>query len=330
MATSNGAVRIDPGRISLERLRNIARDGVSVRVDDAARQRVEASQTTVSQIVDSGDVVYGVNTGFGKMAQVRIPAEQLSDLQKNLVISHSIGTGPLLKDATIRLILVLKMASLARGYSGVRWQIIAALERLVEADVLPCVPAKGPVGASGDLAPLAYIAVALIGIGQVRHQGQTMHAAAGLKRANLEPLTLGPKEGLALLNGTQVSTALALEGLFAAEDNLNAAVIIGAMTVDAVKGSGTPFDKRIQEVRGQRGQITAARAYRNLLSGSRIRESHINCDRVQDPYSLRCQPQVIGACLDHLTFAADIISRESNAVSDNPLVFAEDNEILSG
>ncbi len=277
-----------------------------------------------------GERVYGVNTGFGLLASTSISTDNLKALQRNLVLSHSAGTGPLLDDATVRLILALKIAALAQGYSGVRWSLIEAMVRLAEAEVYPCIPAKGSVGASGDLAPLAHLSSALIGVGEVRHRGEILPAAEGLRRAGLSPLELGPKEGLALLNGTQVSTALALIGLFAIEDDFAAALVAGALSVDAAKGSDTPFDPRIQVIRGHPGQATVAAIYLSLLRGSAIRASHLDCKRVQDPYSLRCQPQVMGACLDHLRFAADVIAREANAVSDNPLVFADTGEVLSG
>ncbi|HSS07561.1 MAG TPA: histidine ammonia-lyase, partial [Rhodanobacteraceae bacterium] len=239
----------------------------------------------------------------------------------------------LLDDAVVRLVLVLKIASLARGYSGVRFEIVDALMRLLNAELIPCIPSQGSVGASGDLAPLAHLAGVLIGEGEARLKGKAMPAAEALRSAGLEPLRLGPKEGLALLNGTQVSTALALSELFVAERAMAAAFVGGALAVDACLGSDTPFDARIQEVRGHRGQSDAARIYRELLAGSAIRDSHRDCPRVQDPYSLRCQPQVMGACLDQLRHAAQVLLTEANAVSDNPLVFASDGataEVLSG
>jgi histidine ammonia-lyase len=230
----------------------------------------------------------------------------------------------------VALTLALKMASLARGFSGVRWEIIEALGKLYDAQVYPCIPSQGSVGASGDLAPLAHLSAVLIGVGRVRHEGREMDAEEGLALAGLSPMVLGPKEGLALINGTQVSTALALRGLFATEKLFSAAVVAGSLTVDALKGSDVPFDARIQAVRGQPGQIAVAAFYRDLLAHSEIRESHRDCARVQDPYSLRCQPQVMGACLDHLRFAAGVFLREANAVSDNPLVFSADGDVLSG
>ena len=264
------------------------------------------------------------------MARTAISADQVAELQRRLVLSHSAGTGPLLADATVRRVTLLKVNALARGYSGVRRLLIDALLGLYNAGVCPCIPAKGSVGASGDLAPLAHLALALIGEGEVRIGGESAPAAEGLARAGFAPLTLGAKEGLAMLNGTQVSAALALDGLFAAEDAFAAAVCAGALSVDAALASDVPFDPRISELRGQHGQIDVAAAYRDLLAGSAIRASHLECDRVQDPYSLRCQPQVMGACLDHLRFAAGVIGREVNGVTDNPLVFADTAEVLSG
>ena len=246
------------------------------------------------------------------------------------MLSHSAGTGPLLDDAVVRLVIALKAASLARGHSGIRWDVIEALFALANAGVMPCIPAQGSVGASGDLAPLAHLSAVLIGEGEATLEGRVMPARDALARAGLRPVSLGPKEGLALLNGTQVSTALALAGLFAAERALAAAFVAGALSLDACLGSDTPFDPRIHAVRGHRGQADAAAIYRSLLDGSAIRASHKDCPRVQDPYSLRCQPQVMGACLDQMRHAASILITEANAVSDNPLVFAETDEILSG
>jgi histidine ammonia-lyase len=272
--------------------------------------------------------VYGVNTGFGLLAQTQIPTGELELLQRNLVLSHAAGTGPLLPDAIVRLVLVLKIASLAQGYSGVQAATIRALQRLLESETYPCLPAKGSVGASGDLAPLAHLAAALIGVGQVRRGGRVMGAAKALAQIGLAPLRLAAKEGLALLNGTQVSTALALAGLFAIENVFAAALVAGAMSVDALKGSDVPFDDRIHVLRRQDGQRRVAASLRALLAGSHIRASHLDCDRVQDPYSLRCQPQVMGACLDVIRAVSVTLQREANAVTDNPVVFAR--EVLSG
>ncbi len=324
-----GDVVLSPGSVSLSTWREVWA-GAPVSLDAAAWGPVEAAAKVVADIVARGETVYGINTGFGRLANTSISADRLGELQRNLVLSHATGTGAPLADRIVRLILVLKAASLAQGYSGVVRPTIEALLALVKAEVYPVIPAKGSVGASGDLAPLAHMAAALIGVGEVSYKGEVLDAAEGLKRAGLAPLVLGPKEGLALLNGTQVSTALALEGLFGAADVFAAATVAGALSVDAVKGSDTPFDPRIHEVRGQPGQREMAALYRDLLAGSQIRQSHLACGRVQDPYSLRCQPQVMGACLDNLRYAAGVLAFEANAVSDNPLVFAEDGAVLSG
>ncbi|RUR43454.1 histidine ammonia-lyase [Vreelandella populi] len=321
--------QLSPGQITLATLREIFEGSPTIALDEESRDQVAQAEATVSAILDSGRTVYGINTGFGVLAQTSIPRASLTELQRNLVLSHSTGVGDNLDDATVGLILALKATSLARGYSGVRWLIIEALLALYNARVYPCIPAKGSVGASGDLAPLAHMAATLLGEGRMRHQGRDMPAAEGLALAGIEPLTLAPKEGLALINGTQVSTALALRGLFATEKLFTAAVVAGGLSVDALKGSDTPFDERIQAVRGHPGQRDVAVFYRELLAGSQVRESHRDCPQVQDPYSLRCQPQVMGACLDHLRFAANVFLREANAVSDNPLVF-DNGDVLSG
>jgi histidine ammonia-lyase len=296
----------------------------------ATRAAIEAAQATVAAVVREGRVVYGINTGFGQLAQTVVDPDQLKALQTNLVRSHSAGVGDPLGDATVRLVLMLKAIGLARGCSGVRTSLVEALAGMVEHEVYPVIPAKGSVGASGDLAPLAHLALVLIGEGEVSHWGVTVSADDGLRAAGMQPIELGPKEGLALINGTQVSTAFALRGLFAIENLLAAAVLAGALSVDAVQGSDVPFDERIHTLRGQRGQTAVASAFRALLSGSAIRESHRDCGRVQDPYSLRCQPQVMGACLDLVTSAAGMLEAEANAVTDNPLVFADSGEVLSG
>jgi histidine ammonia-lyase len=274
--------------------------------------------------------VYGINTGFGKLAQTRIADDQLAQLQKNLVLSHSAGVGKPLDAPVVRLMLLLKAASLAHGVSGVRGEVIDALLALLNADVLPVVPEKGSVGASGDLAPLAHLAGVLIGIGEVFVGGQRISAVQGLSKAGLKPLELGPKEGLALLNGTQCSTALAIHAAQRLQRVFDAAVAVGSMTVDAAKGSDTPFDDRIHAVRGQPGQREVAGTYRDWLHDSPLRQSHLHCEKVQDPYCLRCQPQVMGACLDQMRHAFNVLLTEANGVSDNPLVFADQMEALSG
>jgi histidine ammonia-lyase len=299
-----------------------------VRLGRAQLARVNRAARHIERVASGAQSVYGVNTGFGSLAQTPIAREELERLQRNLVLSHAAGTGPALSDEVVRLVLVLKIASLAQGYSGVRAATIEALRRLLSTETYPCIPSKGSVGASGDLAPLAHLAAALIGVGRVRHAGRLTPASRALARIGLTPLRLAAKEGLALLNGTQVCTALALAGLFAIERVFAAALVAGALSVDALKGSDVPFDDRIHRLRRQPGQQQVAAVLRQLLAGSRIRASHLQCGHVQDPYSLRCQPQVMGACLDVLRQAALVLAREANAVTDNPLVF--DGEVLSG
>jgi histidine ammonia-lyase len=324
-------VDIGHAPLTLATLRAIARQRSPLTLAPAARAAVLASAQTVERIVASGKPAYGINTGFGRLSQTRIPVEDLERLQTNIVLSHAAGTGPLLDDDAVRLVLALKIASLARGASGVRPELVDLLIALYVHAIYPCIPAKGSVGASGDLAPLAHLALALLGIGDVRVGGKMTSAHEALASAGLAPIRLAPKEGLALLNGTQVSTALALLGLFAAEDAFAAAVVAGSMSVDAAAGSDTPFDRRIQALRGHPGQADVGARYAALLTDSEIRRSHLENDpRVQDPYSLRCQPQVMGACLDQLRYAARVLEIEANGATDNPLVFPETGEILSG
>ncbi len=299
-------------------------------LDPSCYAAVEASRQTVVDVLAAHKMVYGINTGFGMLANTRISDEDLEQLQENLVLSHAAGVGPNLDAGVVRLTMVLKLNSLARGYSGVRPAVLDMLAALVNHDVTPCIPAKGSVGASGDLAPLAHLSAMLLGVGDVCWEGDILRASEALDRLGLSPLKLAPKEGLALLNGTQVSTALALAGLFRAEDLFAAALVTGAMAVDAAMGTDTPFDARIHAIRGHAGQIEVAAIMRELLADSGIRASHRCCPRVQDPYSLRCQPQVMGACLDLIRGAAATLNIEADAVSDNPLVFADDGEILSG
>jgi len=323
-------LQLRTGRLSLGELRRIDRQSVRLALDEATWEALEAAQATIADTVASGRVTYGVNTGFGRLAQKRIEDTQLGELQRNLLLSHATGVGAPLHDATVRLILVLKINSLAQGHSGVRRKVVEMLLAFLEHGLMPVVPEQGSVGASGDLAPLAHLSLPLLGEGQARLGGEILGGGEALARIGLEPLTLEAKEGLALLNGTQVSTALALRGLFGTERNASAAFTSGALSVEAALGSRTPFDSRIHAVRGQLGQIEAARVYRDLLRESEIGTSHLNCDRVQDPYSLRCQPQVMGACLDQMRYVASILAREANAVSDNPLVFPDQGDILSG
>jgi histidine ammonia-lyase len=310
--------------------REIAR-GAEVQVGGLALAAAAASANTVARIVDSGAPVYGINTGFGKLANIHIDAADLGALQRNLVLSHAAGVGEPTPPSVVRLMMALKIASLARGVSGVRPEILTLLAAMIARDVLPMVPSQGSVGASGDLAPLAHMAAAMIGEGEAFHRGERMPASAALARAELAPTTLAPKEGLALLNGTQFSTAHALMGLFAAERVFQSALVSGALATDAAKGSDTAFDPRIHALRGHPGQIETAAALRALMAGSEIRASHLTGDdRIQDPYSIRCQPQVMGAVLDLLRHAATTLSIEANGVSDNPIVIPETDEVLSG
>lgn len=324
------AFMLKPGDMTLADLRRVYQNPVQLSLHESCQKPMQASVDIIGRISGSGKIVYGVNTGFGKLAQKIIPADKLEKLQENLVLSHATGTGPLLDDAIVRLIMVLKINALAQGFSGIRAEVTEALRALINNEIYPCVPAKGSVGASGDLAPLAHISAALLGHGDMRCAGKIISAAEGLKKAGLTPLRLGPKEGLALLNGTQVSTALGLAGLFAAQDAFAAALIAGAMSLEAAKGSAAPFLKDLQAVRRQPGQIIVAEKLRALLEGSEIIESHRDCGKVQDPYCLRCMPQVMGSCHDFMSFAAGVLEREANAVSDNPLVFTNPDQVLSG
>lgn len=322
---------IRPGKLTHSELRQVIAGDCRIRIDESCWEGVEASAAVVQAVVEKGDPAYGINTGFGKLAKVKIDDSQLSQLQTNLVRSHAVGVGSLLDDSTVRLILVLKIASLARGFSGVRRSTLERLVDIYNAGICPCIPGQGSVGASGDLAPLAHLSLTLIGEGECRVMGETVLAAGALEEAGIEPVVLGAKEGLALLNGTQVSTAIALRALWEAEEVFGAAVVAGALSVDAAKGSDAPFDARIHEVRGHAGQIELAANYRKLLAGSEIRASHLeDDDRVQDPYSLRCQPQVMGPCLEVLQSVARTLLIEANAVSDNPLVYADTGVVLSG
>ncbi|QOL51267.1 histidine ammonia-lyase [Massilia litorea] len=322
---------LQPGALTLSDLRAAWASHFPIALSPEAAAPIAASAALVKTIVDKGDPAYGINTGFGILAKAHIPNDQLEQLQRNLILSHAVGTGELISDAVVRLILLTKIGSLARGYSGVRPVIIDTLIALYNAGVMPAIPSQGSVGASGDLAPLAHMTLAMLGVGPVRYRGQVMEASAALAAAGIEPVTLAAKEGLALINGTQVSTALALHGLFMAERLVEAAMVTGALSVDAARGSDAPFDARIHAVRGQPGQIAAAAIYRELVAGSAIRASHLVGDeRVQDPYSLRCQPQVMGAVMDLVANASRTLLIEANAVTDNPLLFPEDGDILSG
>ena len=322
-----------PGKLRLETLRQwLAAPPVALTLDPAFNDAIEAAQAVIAAAARGESAVYGVNTGFGKLARVRIGPQRIEELQRRLVMSHMCGVGAPLEDETVRLTLVLKAASLGLGHSGVGLGLIRALLGLLAADALPVIPGQGSVGASGDLAPLAHLAGALLGLGQVRLRGRVIDADRALQELGLEPLRLAAKEGLALLNGTQVSTALAIQGWLAGTRLLDAALTAGAMSVDAALGSDAPFDPRIHRARLQPGQGEVAAKLLLLLEGSAIRASHVDCERVQDPYSLRCQPQVAGACLDLLMEAGAVLEREANGVTDNPLVFLDRSggSIVSG
>lgn len=319
-----------PGAVTLADLAAIYWQGRATRLAPEAREAVARAARRIAAVAQGGDAVYGVNTGFGKLASLRIGAENLATLQRNLILSHCCGVGAPLEERAVRLILTLKLLSLGRGASGVRPEVVDLLEGMLARGVHPVIPEKGSVGASGDLAPLAHMTAVMIGEGEAVLGGRRMPGAAALAQAGLAPVVLAAKEGLALINGTQVSTALALAGLFRAERALRAAVVTGALSTDAAMGSTAPFAEGIQALRGHRGQIEVARALRHLLEGSAIRESHREGDeRVQDPYCLRCHPQVTGACLDLLRQAAATLEIEANAATDNPLVL-EDGSVVSG
>jgi len=319
-------LEIDPGNMSLVQLRAVVAQPVQLSLNNASHQAINASSAAVTRVIEQGRVVYGINTGFGLLANTKIAPEDLELLQRSIVLSHAAGIGEFMSEESVRLMMILKINSLARGFSGIRLEVIQALIALVNAQVYPCVPQKGSVGASGDLAPLAHMSNVLIGEGEAFYRGERMSGIAALTAVGLTAIVLAPKEGLALLNGTQASTAFALQGLFAAEDVYASATVAGAMSVEAALGSRKPFDPRVHQVRGHQTQIDAAAAYVHLLDeSSEIGDSHDNCEKVQDPYSLRCQPQVMGACLQQIRQAAGVLLVEANAVSDNPLVFAGKN-----
>jgi histidine ammonia-lyase len=322
-------VILNPEAVDLDTLRQLWA-GAPACLDEASMQRIATSAASVERIVAGGETVYGVNTGFGLLANTRIPDERLAELQTNLILSHSAGIGEPLPRHVTRLMIVLKLIGLARGYSGVRPLVIEALQALLDRDAMPVIPSQGSVGASGDLAPLAHMVAALMGYGRIDLAGDIMPASDALQRMNMQPLVLGPKEGLALINGTQMSTALALHALFHAERVFAAALAAGAMSVDALKGSAKPFDPRISALRGQPGQIRVAAEISDYLDGSEILVSHGRCGKVQDPYSFRCQPQVMGASLDLLANAARTLVIEAGAVTDNPIVFPAEDTAISG
>ena len=319
-----------PGQVPLRTLAGIYWNATEVTLSETAFPGIERAAARIAEVAAGNAPVYGVNTGFGKLASIRIDSADVAKLQRNLILSHCCGVGEPLAPEIVRLIMVLKLMSLGRGASGVRPEIIALMQAMLKTGVLPVIPEKGSVGASGDLAPLAHMTAAMIGEGEAFHQGERLAAGDALSRAGLEPVVLSAKEGLALINGTQVSTALALAGLFRAERALQAAIVTGALSTDAAMGSTAPFTDEIHTLRGHRGQIEVAATLRELLKGSQIRASHAeNDERVQDPYCLRCYPQVGGACLDLLRQAAATLEIEANAATDNPLVLS-DGEVVSG
>ena len=323
-------MKLNPETVTLDQLRELW-NGAAARLDDASMRRIANAAESVERIVTSGETVYGVNTGFGLLANTRIPADRLAELQSNLILSHSAGLGDPLPRHVTRLMIVLKLLGLGRGHSGVRPLVIDALQALLDKDAMPVIPAQGSVGASGDLAPLAHMTAVLMGYGSIDVAGEVIPAHLALQTLGMEELQLAPKEGLALINGTQMSTAVALDALFKGERVFTAAIASGALSVDALKGSAKPFDARISELRGQPGQIRVAAAIRDLLEGSEILASHAEgCPKVQDPYSFRCQPQVMGAALDLLTNAARTLTIESGAVTDNPILFPDEDIAISG
>ena len=323
-------ITLHPGHVTLEQLRHIYWDGAAASLDRAFDAGIARAAKRIDEIARGNAPVYGVNTGFGKLASIKIDAADVATLQRNLILSHCCGVGEALPENVVRLIMALKLVSLGRGASGVRLELVRLIEAMLHKGVTPLIPEKGSVGASGDLAPLAHMTAVMIGEGEAFYQGERLPGRTALAKAGLAPVILAAKEGLALINGTQVSTALALAGLFRAHRALKAALITGAMSTDAAMGSSAPFHPDIHTLRGHKGQIDAGAALRSLLEGSVIRESHIEGDeRVQDPYCIRCQPQVDGACLDLLRAVARTLEIEANAVTDNPLVLA-DNSVVSG
>ncbi|KKX33223.1 histidine ammonia-lyase [Rhizobium sp. LC145] len=321
---------LSPGAVKLATLADIYWNSGSARLDPTFDAAIEKGAARIAEIAAGNEPIYGINTGFGKLASIKIDAADVATLQRNLILSHCCGVGAPLPENVVRLIMALKLISLGRGASGVRLELVRLIEAMLEQGVIPIIPEKGSVGASGDLAPLAHFAAVMMGQGEASFSGETLSGGEALRRAGLKPVVLAAKEGLALINGTQVSTALALAGLFRAHRAAQAALITGAMSTDAAMGSSAPFHPDIHTLRGHRGQIDTAAALRALLAGSVIRESHLQGDeRVQDPYCIRCQPQVDGACLDLLRSVGRTLEIEANAVTDNPLVLS-DNSVVSG
>lgn len=323
------SITLHPGATGLAVLETFWREGGPVTLDRANKAAVDAAAERVQRVAQGDVPVYGINTGFGKLASVRIPPDDTETLQRNLILSHCCGVGEPLANSETRLMMALKLLSLGRGASGVRWDICALLEGMLATGVTPVIPSQGSVGASGDLAPLAHMAAAMIGEGEAMLDGERLPASVALSRATLSPVVLQAKEGLALINGTQFSTALALTGLFDAMRMVRASIVTSSLSTDAIMGSTQPLHRDIHALRGHRGQIDIASAMRTLMDGSAIRESHRDGDtRVQDPYCIRCQPQVTGAALDLLRYAATTLEIEANAVTDNPLLV--DDAIISG
>lgn len=324
------SITLGGGALGLDTMAAVLDGPVRVSLHPEALARAAGAQQLLLRTVEGNAAVYGANTGFGRLALERISTEDLRTLQLNLVRSHAAGVGEPLPDSVVRLAMVLKLNSLAAGYSGVSGKLLDLLARCVSEELLPVIPSQGSVGASGDLAPLAHMALVLVGRGEARYRGRLMPGAQALGEAGLVPLELGPKEGLDLINGTQISTAQALCGLFVARRNLQSAVVVGALSCDAFRATDVFTDRRLNALKPHPGQVEVAALLRRLLKGSEIRASHLDCDRVQDPYSFRCQPQVMGACLDLIDNARRTLEIEANAVTENPLVFEEQGEVISG
>ncbi|MCL4139645.1 UNVERIFIED_CONTAM: hypothetical protein GTU68_003026 [Idotea baltica] len=325
------SILLVPGSTSLVQLENLWRNGEAAKLDPSARPAMQAAADLVGKAASEDTAVYGVNTGFGKLAHLKIAPQHTAKLQRNLVLSHCCGVGEALDVPTTRLMMILKLLSVGRGASGVALATVNLIETMLEKRVTPVVPVQGSVGASGDLAPLAHFAATLMGEGEAIFNSQTLPASEALALAGLEPVTLGPKEGLGLINGTQFSTACALAALFNAWRNAANASITGCLSTDAIMGSTAPLNPAIHSLRGHAGQIAVAQTMRKILDGSEIRESHRDGDtRVQDPYCIRCQPQVLGATIDLLHSAGTTLEIEANAVTDNPLVLVATGEIVSG
>lgn len=327
-------MKLGTGRLTLEQVRAVAYGGQKVELSSEAIAKIDRSNAFLMSEIATGKTIYGVNTGFGLLSNVRIEDADIETLQYNLLRSHAVGVGPAMSDNVSRAMLFLRAASLAQGFSGVRRLVVEQILKLLNRDVCPLIPQQGSVGASGDLAPLSHLALVLIGEGRARVKGKEMSGAEALKAADLEPIRLGPKEGLALINGTQFMTAIGTLALLEAEHLCDVADVTGAMTLEALRGTETAFEPEIHEVRPHPGQVMVAERVRKImLSGggpSQISLSHEGCGKVQDPYSVRCIPQVHGASRDTLAFVRQVLEREVNSVTDNPLIFPETKRILSG